>query len=93
MKENQLQTFVNSDIGEIRGFIGTDGEPWFLAGQVCRTLGIKNSRDSVAAITERYKTAGIKGVGSSDTLLETAGGKRSASACCDLLCAYKLTTE
>ena len=76
MKDTQLQTFSNSEIGDIRGFIGKDGEPWFLAGQVCRCLGIKNSRDAVAGIKERYKIAGIEGVGSSYTLLETSGGKQ-----------------
>lgn len=76
MKDNQIQTFVNSDIGEIRGFIGADGEPWFLAGQVCRALGIKNARDAVASVREKYKTAGIVGVGSADTTIETEAGKR-----------------
>ena len=76
MKHSELQTFSNSDIGEIRGFIGKDGEPWFLAGQVCRCLGIKNSSDAVAGIKERYKIAGIGGVGSSYTSLVDAQGHR-----------------
>jgi len=73
MKSTQIQTFSNSDIGEIRGFI-KDGEPWFLAGQVCRCLGIKNSRDAIKTIDERFKIAGVKGVGTSYTHVETEGG-------------------
>ena len=76
MKSDKLITFSNQDIGEIRGFI-KDGEPWFLAGQVCRCLGIKNSRDAVKTVSDRYKIADIKGVGSSYTLLETEGGKQN----------------
>lgn len=76
MKDTQLLTFENDDIGQIRGFIGKDGEPWFLAGQVCRCLGIKNSRDAVATVRERYKIAGVGGVGSSYTSLADAQGHR-----------------
>jgi len=76
MKSDQLITFSNQNIGEIRGFL-KDGEPWFLAGQVCRCLGIKNSRDAVRTVSDRYKIADIKGVGSSYTLLETEGGKQN----------------
>jgi prophage antirepressor-like protein len=59
----------------LRGFL-KNGEPWFLAGQVCRCLGIKNASDAVTGIEARYKTAEIKGIVSSYTLLETAGGKQ-----------------
>ena len=40
-----------------------DGEPWFVAADVCRALDIKNSRDALAALD-----ADEKGVGSTDTL-------------------------
>lgn len=75
MKDTELITFENQNIGQIRGFI-KDGEPWFLAGQVCRCLGIKNTADAVDSVTERYKTAGLKGIASNYTLLETDGGKQ-----------------
>ena len=51
------------------------GEPWFLAGDVCRVLGIKNSSKAVSDIETKFKTAGLKGIYSSYTLLETAGAK------------------
>ena len=76
MLSSEIQSFYNVEVGEIRGFIDKSGVPWFLAGQVCRALGIKNSRDAVAVIAERYKTAGIKDVGISYILVETSGGKQ-----------------
>jgi prophage antirepressor-like protein len=75
MKDTELITFENQDIGQIRGFI-KDGEPWFLAGQICRCLGIKNTAQAVDSVTERYKIAGLKGISSTYTLLETDGGKQ-----------------
>ena len=72
-----IQVFNNPELGEIRGFM-KDGEPWFLAGEICRALGIKNASDAIAAIEQKYKNADIKGVGSSYTLLDTKGGKQRA---------------
>lgn len=39
----------------------------------------KNSSDAVNEIVKKLKTAGVKGVGTSDTLLETAGGKQQVT--------------
>lgn len=75
MKDKELITFENQNIGTIRGFM-KDGEPWFLAGQICRCLGIKNASDAVSSIEERFKIAEIKGIASTYTLLETEGGKQ-----------------
>lgn len=74
MKQSYTQVFTNPEIGELKGVI-KDGEPWFLAGDVCRNLGIKNSRDVVARLNADYKDVG-KGVASSYTLIDTAGGKQ-----------------
>ena len=75
MKSEQLQTFTNDEIGEIRGVI-KDGEPWFLAGNVCRVLGIKNSKDAISSLKRKLNSAGIKVVGISYPLLETNGGRQ-----------------
>ena len=53
MKSTELITFENEILGTIRGFIDKDGEPWFLAAQVCRCLGIKNSRDAIQSLKQR----------------------------------------
>lgn len=71
----QIQVFTHPTIGEIRGFI-KDGEPWFLAGQVCRNLGIKDSAKAVRDIEQKYKNAGVKATTSSRTLVQTAGGRQ-----------------
>ena len=43
---NELQIFNNNQFGEIRTTI-KDGEPWFVAKDVCNILEIKNSRDTL----------------------------------------------
>ena len=75
MQDTELITFENQDIGEIRGFI-KNGEPWFLAGQVCRCLGIKDASAAVKQTEERLKIADVKGTISNRILLETTGGKQ-----------------
>lgn len=78
MKANQFITFKNDEVGEIKGFI-KNNEPWFLVGNVCRCLGIKNSREALRKIKEKRRNAGIEGVISSDILVETEGGRQKAS--------------
>lgn len=45
-----------------------DGEPWFVAKDVCDVLRIANSRDAMSRIPDKDR-----GVGQTDTL-RTAGG-------------------
>ena len=63
---NEIAIFENNQFGEIRTAI-IDGEPWFVAADVCRALEIKNSRDVVARLDEDEK-----GV----VLIDTLGGKQ-----------------
>lgn len=55
MKSTELMTFKNDVLGTFRGFIDKDGEPWFLAGQVCRCLGIKDSSTAINQLKQRMK--------------------------------------
>jgi prophage antirepressor-like protein len=41
MKMNELQVFENPEFGEIRT-VQIDGEPWFVAVDVCNALGLLN---------------------------------------------------
>lgn len=59
---NQLKVFDNPTFGSIRT-LNIDGEPWFVASDVCKALGIANSRDAVARLDEDEK-----GVALTDTL-------------------------
>lgn len=63
---NDLQIFQNPQFGEVR-VVQKDGEPWFVAADVCRVLELGNSRQALARLDEDEK-----GVISIDTL----GGKQ-----------------
>ena len=55
MKSSELMTFENDVLGTIRGFVDNNGEPWFLAAQVCRCLGIKNTADAINSLKQRMQ--------------------------------------
>lgn len=74
---NHVQIFSNPIIGEIKGLI-KDGEPWFLAGDICRGLGIKDSAKAVRDIETKYKNAGVAHTISSRMTVNTPAGKRQA---------------
>ena len=48
---SQVQLFSHPDLGELKATI-KNGEPWFLAGDVCRVLGIKDSAKAVRDIEQ-----------------------------------------
>ena len=76
MQETELIKFENEELGEIKGFF-KNGEPWFLAGNVCRSLGIKDTSRAVKQVTERLKIAEYEGAISSSTLVQTRSGKQN----------------
>ncbi len=55
MKSNEIITFQNPVIGDLRGFVDKQGEPWFLSGQVCRCLGIKDSTSAIKQLKQRLQ--------------------------------------
>lgn len=61
-----LQIFKNEQFGEIKTII-EEGQPWFMAKDVCENLGISNTAMAIARLDENEK-----GVSSIDTL----GGKQ-----------------
>lgn len=65
---NETQIFESQQFGTIRTSI-IDGEPWFVAADVCRALKISNNRDAMSRLDDDEK-----GVALTDTL----GGKQSA---------------
>ena len=66
---SDMQIFKNEQFGEIRTAV-IDGEPWFVAVDVCRALEIVNSRDALTRIDEDEK-----GV----ALTDTPGGKQEVT--------------
>lgn len=63
---NDIQIFQNPAFGKVRA-LNIDGEPWFVAVDVCKALEIKNSRDALARLDDDEK-----GV----VLTDTPGGKQ-----------------
>lgn len=64
--DNKLMTFENAAFGKIRTFT-IDGEPWFVAADVCRALEIGNPSMTVERLDDDEK-----GISTIDTL----GGKQ-----------------
>ena len=83
MNTNDIVTFKQEGIGELRGFIDArTQEPWFFAGKVCDCLKIKNSSDALNNIIQKHLMYGdkIKGVAIIYPLLNTPGGRQKVAA-------------
>lgn len=59
---NDIQVFENSEFGKIRAMRGEDGEPMFVAKDICAILDLGNPRSSIALLDDDEK-----GVHSVDT--------------------------
>lgn len=67
--ENCIQVFENSEFGAVR-VVDVNGEPWFVAKDVCKCLAIGNTSDVVAALDDDEKGIDI---------IDTPGGKQEMS--------------
>lgn len=47
---NDIQVFVSAKFGKIRAMRGEDGEPWFVAKDVCKALDLSNPTVSVGSL-------------------------------------------
>lgn len=68
---NEIQTFNNPEFGTVRAVRGDDGEPMFVAKDVCTALEVKNSRDAIARLDTDER-----GV----VLIDTPGGEQQMQA-------------
>ena len=68
---NCIQVFKNDRFGQVRAAHGENGEPMFVAKDVCAALEIKNSRDALARLDDDEK-----GV----VLTDTPGGEQQMQA-------------
>jgi prophage antirepressor-like protein len=66
-KETGLQVFENEKFGNVRVVI-RDGEPWFVAADVCKVFGIVNNRNVTSRLDEDEK--GVHDV-------DTVGGRQN----------------
>lgn len=58
---SDLQIFKNPEFGKLRTII-KNGEPWFVAKDICAALEIANNRDALSRLDDDEK-----GVASTDT--------------------------
>lgn len=81
MKNTQIITFENSLLGEVRGFVDEHGEPWFLAGQVCRCLKLSNASESLRKIKEKHNRFGekIDGITIREVVITDSLGRKNRS--------------
>ena len=55
---NELQIFQSEDFGSVRTLY-RDDEPWFVAADVCKSLGIENARQAITRLDDDEKDAVI----------------------------------
>lgn len=67
--ENKMYVFSSEQFGNVRAIM-RDGEPWFVAADICKALEIANNRDALTRIDDDEK-----GVALADTL----GGKQEVT--------------
>ena len=79
MKNTQIMSFENPLLGEVRGFIDEHGEPWFLAGQVCRCLKLSNASESLRKIREKHNRFGdkVNGVSIREVVITDSLGRKN----------------
>jgi prophage antirepressor-like protein len=54
---NNLKIFVNNEFGKIRTITDNEGNPWFIANDVCEILEIKNPYDAISILNNYEKSA------------------------------------
>lgn len=55
---DNIQVFSNDQFGQVRTIL-KDGEPWFVAADVCMALEIRNSRDAMGRLDDDEKDVGL----------------------------------
>ena len=75
MEHTNVQLFEHTEFGSVR-VVMIDGEPWFVAVDVCRILEISNSRDAVARLDDDEKAD----VGITDTSSNGVQQRRTVTA-------------
>ena len=65
---NELQVF-SFESNEIRTVVDDNGDPWWVASDVCRSIGVVNARDALGRVDPEDK-----GVGIADTFVGNADG-------------------
>ena len=72
-KQDRLQTFTSSEFGRVRT-IDIDGEPWFVAADVCEALDIRNPTDTIKKLDDDEKARLNLGLRGGDTNVVNESG-------------------
>ena len=64
-----IQVFDNEQFGSIRASLSSDGQPWFIAKDVCDSLGIGKYRDALSRLDDDERGS---------VLVDTPGGPQTA---------------
>ena len=59
MDNTSIQVFSSQQFGDLRALKGSDGEPWFVAKDVCEILGVGNSRQALSRLDNDEKNTVI----------------------------------
>lgn len=75
LKRNEIQLFVNEDLGEIRTIV-IDGNPWFMAKDVCDILGVGNPSQALSRLEDDEKNTIIlnEGIGNPNKTIVNESG-------------------
>lgn len=68
--KNKLAVISNPEFGEIRNVM-VDGEPWFVAKDICDALGISKYRDAITKLDEDERMS---------IFVDTPGGRQSMTS-------------
>ena len=82
IQNNSIVTFVNDNLGSIRGFVDDKGDFWFFAGKVCDCLKLKNSSKALGDLKEKHLRFGekIDGVTIRYPMIEDRLGRKQKTA-------------
>lgn len=92
MQENKIITFENQNIGTVKGYVESNGDLWFLAGQVCRCLKLDNSSKVLSRLKQKHNKFGDKldGVSLRYLMLEDRLGRKQKTAVINEALLYEL---
>ena len=52
---NELHLFENEEFGTLRGFLDEDGNPWFVAADICTALDLDNITRAISGLDDDEK--------------------------------------
>ena len=70
----KIEIFNNPSFGSVRVFADENGEPWFVAADVCRVLDIKNPSEAVKCLDDDEQSKYCLGSGGSDRVIINESG-------------------